>query len=322
MFRKILNRLPPTLWVFIAGALLPLAFAPLHWVWLAVISPALLLHFWLKTHSPRHAAWLGFWFGMGCFGVGTSWIYISIHTYGNANIVVASLITLIFVAVLSLLFPTTQGYAFKRITRNTSRFTTCVLLFSSCWVFWEIVRTVLFTGFPWLFLGYSTLGTSLQSYAPLFGVYGISFILTLTAGVLIYCLQRPKSWHQPVSLLLPITLWIIGSLLHNVAWTQPGEQSLKVTLVQGNINQFIKWQSTNLSDILAVYNKETSLHWDSNLIVWPEAAIPTTQDIAQDYLNSLDAEAKQHRAALIVGLPTVDLLRKQYHNSLLGLGMA
>src|SRR5579872_3756901 len=92
----------------IAGAILPFAFAPFQWYWLATVSPAILLGIWLKQNA-RQAFWSGFYFGLGFFGVGVSWVYISIHRYGNASAPLAAFITTIFVIILAL-FPAIQGY--------------------------------------------------------------------------------------------------------------------------------------------------------------------------------------------------------------------
>src|SRR5688572_19464970 len=102
----------------IAGVLLPFAFAPFGLSLLSVIAPALLLITWLSV-SPKTAAKRGFLFGLGAFGVGTSWIYVSIHTYGNTPIPVALFITSLFVVILAS-YPAAQGYLLNRLFPGSS----------------------------------------------------------------------------------------------------------------------------------------------------------------------------------------------------------
>ncbi len=80
----------------IAGAILPLAFAPFNWFPIAFVSPAILLAVWLRSR-PLVAWWRGWLFGFGFFGAGASWVYVSIHHFGNANVPLAVLITVLFV---------------------------------------------------------------------------------------------------------------------------------------------------------------------------------------------------------------------------------
>ena len=86
--------------VFIAGALLPLAFSPLNYYFLAVLSPAVFFYSLLLA-SPRRAAWLGWWFGMGFFSVGVSWVFVAIYVFGFSSVVTALLLTFISLNVLA-----------------------------------------------------------------------------------------------------------------------------------------------------------------------------------------------------------------------------
>lgn len=87
----------------LAGAALPLAFAPLNIYPLAFFAPAILFYLWLDD-SPKKAFYHGFLFGLGFFIIGTSWVYISIHTYGNASTAISILITGLLMMLLAL-FP-------------------------------------------------------------------------------------------------------------------------------------------------------------------------------------------------------------------------
>src|SRR3990167_9683710 len=103
------------LWIsllsLLCGALLPLSFAPFNIYSIAFIIPAILLFILMQQKKPKSAFWLGWLFGLGFFGTGTSWVYISIHHFGNANAPLAVLITFLLCAFLALFFGF-QSYVF------------------------------------------------------------------------------------------------------------------------------------------------------------------------------------------------------------------
>ncbi|PTB82572.1 apolipoprotein N-acyltransferase, partial [Methylophaga nitratireducenticrescens] len=76
----------------LAGAILPLSLAPFHYYPLAVLSLLALFLSWQGV-SPRQALWRGTLFGTGMFGVGVSWVFVAIHVFGQASIVLAGLLT-------------------------------------------------------------------------------------------------------------------------------------------------------------------------------------------------------------------------------------
>src|SRR3989338_9933024 len=171
-----------------SGALLPFAFAPFYVYSLAFILPAILLFVWLRS-SPTRAFWTGWFFGVGFFGVGTSWIYISISQFGNAPPFLAGLITLLFVFVFAF-YPATLGYIFRKFFAHFSDSKNCLLIFPVLWVLWEWLRSILFTGFPWVLLGYAPFNTPLKGWAPLIGVYGISLLTVIMSGALVLLATR------------------------------------------------------------------------------------------------------------------------------------
>src|SRR3990167_11300632 len=103
---------------FLAGCFLPLSLAPFNLYTLAFISPALLLWLWLRS-STKQAFWSGWFFGLGFFTVGTSWIYISIHQFGNAAIPLAALLTALVIFIVSFYFAF-FGYIFRRFFSKQS----------------------------------------------------------------------------------------------------------------------------------------------------------------------------------------------------------
>jgi apolipoprotein N-acyltransferase len=166
----------------LAGAILTFAFAPFKIFPLAILSPALLLCTWLKV-TPGKAFLRGWLFGLGLFGAGIYWIYVSIHQYENLSILWSLLITVGFINILALvpaLTGCTLNYFFPENTYYKS-----LLAFPAYWVLFEWVRGWMFTGFPWLSIGYSQLDSFLKGYAPLFSVYGASLTTLLCSALLV-----------------------------------------------------------------------------------------------------------------------------------------
>ena len=166
---------------FLLGALTVLGFAPFYLFPVPVITIACLLYFWRKSETPLQAALLGFCFGMGMFGAGVTWIYISLHEFGAVPIPIAVLLLLILCSYLSL-YVTVTGWVVRKLQFEAPL--VWVLFVSSLWTLSEWLRGVVsFFGFPWLTIGYSQVPSSpLAGYSAVTGVYGVSLILILSAA--------------------------------------------------------------------------------------------------------------------------------------------
>jgi apolipoprotein N-acyltransferase len=310
------NKLLGDAFALFSGAALTLAFAPFSIFPLAIISPAVLLCLWLNV-TPRRAMLRGFLYGLGLFGTGVSWVFISIHTYGDAPIWLATLITCGFVAMLAL-FPALNGYLFNALfPKNTTTKQLCA--FPALWVLFEWIRSWIFTGFPWLFLGYSQINSPLKGYAPLFSVYGVSLAVLLTSALLVNIFYNDRKYLFR-NLILIIGIWFISFGSSLIPWTKPTGQPLKISLIQGNIPQNLKWTWEELTPTLQSYQQMTEKNWASNIIIWPEAAVPIPLHDALDYLRTLHLEAKKHNTALITGIPIENQQKNGYYNAVLTIG--
>lgn len=300
----------------LSGSLLPFAFAPFNFQILAIICPALLLFLWERT-TPKQAFWGGCLFGIGFIGIGLSWVYISLHIYGQANPGVAGLLTALMILFLGVQIAL-QGYLLSRFfpRPNLSKY---LLAFPCLWVLAEFTRTWIFTGFPWLFLGYSQMDWPLQGLAPIFSVYGVSLATAFTSGVIIslICL-KDKFYQKMVIVLVTLVLWIAGYALNTYSWTTASGNPVKVSLIQGNIPQELKWQPSQVAESLNIYSKLTQQHIDSQIIVWPEAAITFLPDEAQAYLTGLNQFLKKNKVTLLTGIPMAN--DKHAYNGMLALG--
>jgi apolipoprotein N-acyltransferase len=303
-----------------AGASLTLAFAPFNIFVVAFLAPAILLGISLNT-SKYIATWRGWLFGIGFFGTSASWVYISIHTYGGTNIFLAILLTALFIAVLGL-FIAVSIYLFRLLTPGTPNLWRIFVFFPLCWVFGDWLRSWVGSGFPWVYLGYSQLTTPLHGFAPVLGIYGVSFI-TAFCVVLVYLICIDKStWRTRIIGLVSLGIVFgLGASLSRIKWTYPTNQTLTISLIQGNIEQEMKWDPKHFNQILATYKKLTKPQLGRNVIIWPEGAIPAPTYYISDYLAELDGAALANHSTILVGTILSDSDNNLY-NGMIALGMS
>ncbi|MCK4869593.1 MAG: apolipoprotein N-acyltransferase [Gammaproteobacteria bacterium] len=301
----------------LAGIQIPLALAPFNIEPLAFIAPAILLTLWLYA-TPKQAFFYGLLFGLGCFTFGASWVFISIHTYGNASILLASILTGLLIIVLAL-FPALQGYILTKLFPRNSALKLLVI-FPLSWLIFDLLRSWVLTGFPWLFLGYSQLNTPLSALAPILSVYGVTFAVVFSSAFIITPLVIKKRLKLICSLIVLVIIWLGSGFLAGINWTQPKGSLVNVTLIQGNIPQELKWQADNINNTLLAYKAATEKNWQSKLIIWPEAAIPVFNTQAQPFINLMANEAKQHQSTIISGIPISNPLTQKYYNGMIAFG--
>ncbi len=304
--------------VFVLGAFTVLGFAPFYLFPIPVITLALLLHFWRKSATPLQAALLGFCFGMGLFSAGVTWIYVSLHDFGAMPMSTAVLALIILCAYLSV-FATLTGWLLTklRITAPTAWSLTAVAL----WVFSEWLRSVLFTGFPWLTLGYSQAPASpLAGFAPLLGVYGVSLMLVLSAALM--CLLIEKRLRTPRYVLPLLAIWVTGFGLQQISWTEPQGEPVTVSLLQGNISQDLKWRPDHVVNSMNIY-AGLALESSSRLIITPEISVPLFyNEVPSAYLAQLANHARQNNGDILVGMVEASAGGKEYYNTMFSFGTA
>jgi apolipoprotein N-acyltransferase len=301
--------------MLLGGAFAVTAFAPFGWFPVICLSLALLFNQWLKD-SPVRAFLHGGLFGLGFFGAGVSWVYISVHGYGHVPAVAAITVTLMLVVYLSL-YPACLGYLLRRYWRTQAWLVTAVV-FPAGWVLSEWLRGWLFSGFPWMNIGSSQIDGPLAGYAPVLGVYGTGWAAALTAGLLVALLRNRQ---RAASLLAMLAVWGGGYLLEFVEWTQPHAETLRVALVQGNIPQEEKWSPENLIDTLTRYSDLTFAQTGNDVVVWPETAIPAFLDQVDDnFIPYLEARLGETGTSLLTGIPVLDRTDWRYYNAVMSLG--
>ena len=293
------------------GASLVLSYAPFEQAWLPfLVIPALL---WLvKDKKPSNAWRLGYFFGLGWFAAGLSWIYVSIDTFGGLHPIASVAILLLLFAYLSL-FPALALFAWRWLTVRFGRLGYWSL--PLVWLAAEALRGWLMTGFPWLDLGYTQTSTWLASYASWFGGTGISVIIMTIALLTITTLEQ-RHWRAPAViaglLLLPFVLNQLTAI------SRTGEQA-KIALVQGNISQSIKWDPDQHWPNLNLYLDLTRLVYnDHDVVIWPESAVTMPEPYTDDILAIVNNEMAKTETGLITGI--IDIEGENYYNSVIALG--
>jgi apolipoprotein N-acyltransferase len=301
----------------LAGAAMPLAFAPYGWWPVAILSLAVLFRLWIGL-SPRHALLRGGLFGLGMFGFGIAWVQISLHQFGLPSFAFSVGVTALLVMVMAV-YPALVGYVAQRWFN--ARLTVALLLvMPSLWTLGEWLRGWLFTGFPWLSVGYGQIDGPLAAFAPVAGVFSVSFVASLFAGALaLLPLNR-----TPAATVFALLAAVVAALSF-VQWTHSDGAPVRVVLVQGGIEQSQKWDPQMLEKTLTLYRTLSESHWGTaRLIVWPETAIPAFGSEAKDFIAEMNDRAAKAGTDILIGVPLDDRDASgrisEYFNSIIVLG--
>lgn len=304
----------------VAGAMAIAGFAPLSLWLLPLLSLALLFGLLVKTPSAHCCFLIGLAWGLGFFIAGVSWIFVSLSVYGDMAAWLATLLTFLFCAFLAL-FPAMTGalQARWRVSPTLRLLGVVPLL----WGVLEWVRGWIFTGFPWLTMGYSQVPASpLAGYAPVIGVYGVSYLLALIAGLLAWSVSgRGRLSHRAWAVVAIVALGIGGQSLRGIAWTTPDGAPTSVSLLQGNIPQDMKWLPEVTHETLDSYASMAAAS-PAQLIVMPETALPVFEsDLPDFYLEGLTSLGQKNGGDILTGIPT-GTLDGAYYNSAISVGTA
>jgi apolipoprotein N-acyltransferase len=300
-----------------------LSFAPFGLPWLQVLALAGLFLLAQSAASARQAAWLGWLFGMGWFGLGISWIFVSLHRYGGLPAPLAVLATGALCAFLALYPALALGVA-RRWVRDVRWLLLAAL--PATWAGSEWLRGTLFTGFPWVAGGYAHSDGPLAGYAPLIGVYGIGLVAALVAGALALLVWLPitrtrRPGVAALAALIIVLLGGAGQALRGQGWSQPAGDPVMVRLVQGNVPQDEKFAPESLDRAFDLYHglmlRPAAVA--PRLTVLPESVFPVPLAyVPSSALRAFERFAEERDSALIFGV-FLEEPGPRYYNSAVGL---
>ncbi|WP_299267762.1 apolipoprotein N-acyltransferase [uncultured Psychrosphaera sp.] len=321
----------PNLLLFLLGGLLTLSYSPFHIWFIPFITFPVLLIASLNSPDAKQAAKYGFVFGLGWFSFGLSWVHNAISDFGGLPLIFSLLLMLMLASYMAV-YPALVSWLFHK---SQSKFS--VLIIAPIWLAVEYLRSVIFTGFPWLSIGYSQLTSSLSGYVPIVGEFGLQVIVMLVVCLILISLQltsfkiksedpsskQSKAISKPQTLALSaiVIIFISGHLLTYYQWNENNNKHVDLALVQGNITQSMKWQPENERPTMLKYYELSSPHFDSSdLIIWPEAAVPRIESSANRFLTDIDKRALDSNTALITGIVDYQKVTTYAFNNVIALG--
>ncbi len=270
------------------------------------------------NQSIKQAAVITFFWALGLFGIGFYWIYISIQQFGNMP-PIAGIGMILLLAAYSSIYPILFSVLLTYFcaTASLMRF---IIIAPALWQLTEFLRSWVMTGFPWLQFGYSQIDGPLKGLAPIAGVESITYIIFIISGLITYSIYRKKWYYTVIALLIILALWPLKYLV----WFKIDPyRSVNIALVQGNISQRLKWLANERESILKTYLDKTRAYLGkSQIVIWPEAAVPDLDIYQNDFLSTLDMLGREHNTAILTGIieAKTNGVRPIYYNSLIVLG--
>ncbi|MES1953858.1 apolipoprotein N-acyltransferase [Salinisphaera hydrothermalis] len=313
--RLIAGTWPAYALALIAGMISVTAFAPFGAFWVLPLTLAVLFRL-ADSRTVRRAAAIGLAFGIGQFGAGTYWILIALSGVGGAPLPLAVGLLLGLIVLLAAFIALSLGVA-ARIAPHPGALRYLIWL-PILWTLVEWLRSWVFSGFPWLSAGYSQIASPLVGIVPILGVFGASWAVALSAGALAWASTQPR--RAPWAIALLIVLWTGAFGLRHVHWTTPNSKPLSVTLVQGDIAQQAKWSPESVNQAIYRYGDLTRGHWQSDLVIWPETAIPDYYRSVKPALENLGKRLAKHDTTLITGLLRASDDGQHIYNSVVAVG--
>jgi apolipoprotein N-acyltransferase len=299
---------------FLLGAATMLAFAPADAYALALVPILAFLYACLHS-SPRLAAHLGFAFGAGLFLTGTYWLYVSIHVFGEAPKILAIFLMIALVIIMAIYYGAT-GWIIASLCRGSAW--RLVAIAPVTWVSLEWLRGWFLSGFPWMTIGYSQIDSPLAGFAPLTGVFGVSFMFMISAAAIL-AVDHLSGRSRGFVILIAVLPWLAGAGLSNISWTSPAGPAVRTTIVQGGVSQDQKWLREQFQPTLDLYRESLFTNADSDLVIWPEVAVPAVLDQVGNYVSVINKDAIDTDTTLLFGILERDAARENVYNSVVAL---
>ncbi len=307
------------LWGLLSGILLVLSFPDFDFeflVWISLVP----LFYALEGKTPWNSFWLGFLTGFISFLGILYWIIVAVHNYGNVPLIPSLLILLLLVGYLSL-YVASFAFLYRLIQIRLGLQT--ILLAPLLWVSLEYLRSFFLTGFPWASLAYSQyINLPFIQLSEVTGIYGPSFMILLVNTCLFTILHQWSKKTFPLREVAMTGLLLFGSLVYGY-WRMGivdrqalQSPALKIGLVQGNIDQSIKWDESFQKETMKIYERLSYKVADKkpDLIIWPETATPFFFQDAKEFQPIVLDIPNKTGAYLLFGTPSYKIERGKIHH--------
>jgi len=302
--------------LFILGATNVFAYAPYDVWFLPFITLSVLILSLSFDLTPKLAAKFGFSYGLGWFATGISWVHVAIADFGGLPLPISIILMALLDGYLAL-FPALACFIAVKFKPKLGLYALV-----PAWILTEWLRSVVLTGFPWLSIGYTQSSSWLSGWAPIIGEIGLQFIvLSLSLCLVMSFVNRVSLRKRIVTLGITVLFFLMGGVLSSLNWSTGPDKAVNISLVQGNIEQSIKWQPENeMPTMLQYLDLSRSEFKYADLIIWPEAAVPRLEIISNDFLREVDKLAAASDTALITGIVDYQPETKNAYNNLIVLG--
>ncbi|MCG8684890.1 MAG: apolipoprotein N-acyltransferase [Desulfobacterales bacterium] len=303
----------------VSGFLLTTAFPDTGLYPLAFVA---LVPFWtaLKDMAPKKAFYAGLLAGLAHYLTLIYWIVPTLTVFGKLHPVLAVASLLLLTIYLAFYI---GAFAFIMKWMPAPHPFLTPFWGATVWIGLEFIRTHALTGFPWGVLGYSQYTNSLliQS-ADLTGVLGISFLVVAVNGslTLLWTALRSKSIEKRQAFIsVAVTLFLIfGALLYGYLrlktvkhWIQDAPHP-SISVIQGNIEQDKKWDKAFKTFTIDQYTALSKTVLPSNLVIWPETALPFYYAREGVYSSRVDALVRQAKTHFLIGSPAAEPANEKF----------
>tara|TARA_B100000579_G_scaffold180999_1_gene147497 strand:+ start:89 stop:1564 length:1476 start_codon:yes stop_codon:yes gene_type:complete len=270
----------------ILGGVYTLSFSPYNFLFAAFIS-IFLFFIILDLEKIKESVLNSIFFSTGYFSIGSYWLNNVIKYYTDINIFVSIFLVSLFILYLSLyiVIPTLLTVLIKKNFEFDRNF--LLIIFVILISLFEVIRSILFTGYSWFNFGQAALDSPLQYYYPVIGVHGVTLIILLIPIIFISFvkLKNIKFFSSLFILILSTNYY-----LYDKEWTFISHENITVSVIQPNKENKLKYSSKdNLNRMEYLLNKSVSLREEnSNIIFWPESPIQLTYNsIKNTYYENL-----------------------------------
>ncbi len=297
----------------ILGLSASFSFAP-YSIWaLVIVNLAILIYILHKLENAKRVFVASLCFFASMNTATLSWLNFVMQDFGELPFLLSWLIEILFSLYLASPYALCFALSYKISKNNVVAFVMCLIPLSI--VIADFIIGYLFTGFPWMYIGYASLNSPLSSYAPLIGVRGIDLMMALLASAFMLAVTRRYVFFPIVGV-----IFVISLLFMHYEFTKEHDDKYKFTMVQGNIEQSVKWNANQVVPTVRKYlDLSNNGFKDGNIIIWPESAIPLYLQGAFDILDIIKMRLNDNNATLITGIQNHDKDTNKSYNSIISL---
>lgn len=215
------------------------------------------------------------------------------------------------------IYPAVSAYTAVRLFR-LSHGVLVLIGFPIFWTLCEFFRSTLLSGFPWLLVAQAQIDSPLVGYVSLIGELGLSYVVCLISGLILFAVLEPRM--RPISLLSIFILIFSGYLINRIDWHSASGKAIRISLLQGNIATENKWQKETLASTKEWYYQQTLKNAASDLVVWPETAVPAFSYQMEKYLQSINQLSRDTNTQILLGILQGNRETKDYYNAMISTG--